>query len=446
MRRIITLAVCAAAFAGAQTTKLDLRTQAKNADFSAFLTTKPVKSGTTLPAACGVGEIFFKTDDPAGRNLYGCTATNTWTNISGMQGPTGPTGPQGPAGAGSGDVLASGNNTFTGRNNFLNGKVRLPEATFASSPGSPATGDVWLFTDASAAGTCSGGGSAKALCRWSGSAYQSIGGGSGGGGITYTADVDMSIVIDPDAHTVKVADFIPWLTSANAWTGVNDFSNGGLLPPHKTVATLPAASSNNKKLYVVTDGTSASDCTVGGGSTRSLCLSNGTVYVALGGAGGGGGGSTSAIVTLPAGLLENGLDGTESVIDSWYSAKVAKYTNGEGRASTWWTAIPTNWTGAAPRVRVFWFNAASSSSNTYKWELTTSCDASGGMTFNTAVSTTVNDTTAGGVPQITTYASSMPITGCTAGLDIRIRIKEGTSFSSTALHYVQGIEVVWPLS
>jgi hypothetical protein len=38
-----------------------------------------VPSGTTPPATCTVGQVFFDTDAPAGRNVYGCTTTNTWT-------------------------------------------------------------------------------------------------------------------------------------------------------------------------------------------------------------------------------------------------------------------------------------------------------------------------------------------------------------------------------
>ena len=57
-----------------------------------------------------------------------------------------------------------------------------PTYTFASPPDSPPTGAVYVFTDASSAGTCSGGGSALALCRWSGSAWGALGGSGGGGG------------------------------------------------------------------------------------------------------------------------------------------------------------------------------------------------------------------------------------------------------------------------
>lgn len=43
----------------------------------------PLVIGTTLPSTCAVGDMFFKTDAVAGSNLYGCTATNTWTAQAG---------------------------------------------------------------------------------------------------------------------------------------------------------------------------------------------------------------------------------------------------------------------------------------------------------------------------------------------------------------------------
>ena len=43
--------------------------------------TAPVKAGTTLPSTCTVGDLFYKTDATAGQNLYGCTSTNTWTQL-----------------------------------------------------------------------------------------------------------------------------------------------------------------------------------------------------------------------------------------------------------------------------------------------------------------------------------------------------------------------------
>jgi hypothetical protein len=66
-----------------QGTTVDLRTQARNVDFSGAPLTKTSKAGTVLPAACSTGETFFKTDAPAGQNLYGCKPDNVWSLLSG---------------------------------------------------------------------------------------------------------------------------------------------------------------------------------------------------------------------------------------------------------------------------------------------------------------------------------------------------------------------------
>ena len=58
--------------ANAQTTQVDLKTQTKNVDFTKASSTKPFKTGTSLPTTCAVGE-----------NIYSCTAVNTWTVQSG---------------------------------------------------------------------------------------------------------------------------------------------------------------------------------------------------------------------------------------------------------------------------------------------------------------------------------------------------------------------------
>lgn len=58
-------------------------TLASTFDISGKTSTKPVKSGTSAPGTCSVGELFFDTDATAGSNLQACTASNTWTTISG---------------------------------------------------------------------------------------------------------------------------------------------------------------------------------------------------------------------------------------------------------------------------------------------------------------------------------------------------------------------------
>lgn len=64
-------------------TAIHLQTQSKNVDFGAAQSTKPLKTGSVLPASCQVGEMFFRTSSTAGQNVYGCTAANTWVLQSG---------------------------------------------------------------------------------------------------------------------------------------------------------------------------------------------------------------------------------------------------------------------------------------------------------------------------------------------------------------------------
>lgn len=59
-------------------TQVDLRTQSKSVDFHAASSTRPLQSGTTLPANCVQNELFFLTSAPAGSNIYGCIATDNW--------------------------------------------------------------------------------------------------------------------------------------------------------------------------------------------------------------------------------------------------------------------------------------------------------------------------------------------------------------------------------
>jgi hypothetical protein len=69
----------AAAISSLAQTKVDLRTQSKSVDFSAASLTKPVRSGTSLPATCSAGEMFYLSNATPGYNLYYCTASNVWT-------------------------------------------------------------------------------------------------------------------------------------------------------------------------------------------------------------------------------------------------------------------------------------------------------------------------------------------------------------------------------
>ena len=65
--------------AGLGQTSVDLRTQSKSVDFSGAASTKPMQTGSSLPATCAVGQFFFLTNAPAGSNVYACNPANTWT-------------------------------------------------------------------------------------------------------------------------------------------------------------------------------------------------------------------------------------------------------------------------------------------------------------------------------------------------------------------------------
>jgi hypothetical protein len=80
-RRAILVAAWLIGAANGQTL-VDLRSQSKSVDFSGAPSTQPFQSGTVLPAACLLDQAFFQTNAPAGLNLYGCTAANSWTLLS----------------------------------------------------------------------------------------------------------------------------------------------------------------------------------------------------------------------------------------------------------------------------------------------------------------------------------------------------------------------------
>jgi hypothetical protein len=69
---------------GQSITTLNLGTQSKNPDFAALGFTRPITVGTSLPATCLVGQMYFNSSAPAGSNIYACTAANTWTLMGGQ--------------------------------------------------------------------------------------------------------------------------------------------------------------------------------------------------------------------------------------------------------------------------------------------------------------------------------------------------------------------------
>lgn len=98
------------------TSKLEDSAGSGTVRLGAKTATAPAKIGTSLPGTCTTGDQFFKSDATAGSNLYGCTATNTWTlQVGGGGGATGPTGPTGATGpTGTGTAGATGATGATG--------------------------------------------------------------------------------------------------------------------------------------------------------------------------------------------------------------------------------------------------------------------------------------------------------------------------------------------
>ena len=158
-----------------------------------------------------------------------------------------------------------------------------PSSTFASPPATPATGSVYIFTDASAVGTCSGGGSSLATCRWSGSAWAAVGGGGGGGGAPFLS----SLIAGPDSTK----------TIAGATHG---FATTALL-----VAVYDNASPRNAIAIAWTVNASTYDVVITFGSPQSnyYVVINGGVGPAgpTGAPGSGGGGGALSAITAASG-------------------------------------------------------------------------------------------------------------------------------------------------
>ena len=83
MRRILTIWGLSVAAVLAQTTVTGSKTVQGNWDASGANTTKPAKTGATLPATCSGGEVFFNTSASSGQNIYLCQPANTWTQVTG---------------------------------------------------------------------------------------------------------------------------------------------------------------------------------------------------------------------------------------------------------------------------------------------------------------------------------------------------------------------------
>ncbi len=139
------------------------RTVTGSWDASQAAASKPAKMGTVLPAACGTGEFFFLSTATAGKNLYLCTATNTWTQVA----PAGSGGGSGSAAVTGGAIAtapactsAAAGTIFFGDDSpyetWCNGTVW--KYRFNGSPATPADDSTFAWVNqGSATSTVSGG-------------------------------------------------------------------------------------------------------------------------------------------------------------------------------------------------------------------------------------------------------------------------------------------------
>ncbi len=172
---ILALFLMTVPYADAQT-QVDLANQARNVDFSKANSTKPAQVGPTAPSGgCSVGQIYFDYTATGGENLFGCTATNVWTLLSGSSGSGG-----GASMASQlGDFLASDTSSSTqtlgaGCNVTVPCQIRIGSASFsitapvsATISGTSANGTVFWYLsseqiltaghDSTATLTCAGG-------------------------------------------------------------------------------------------------------------------------------------------------------------------------------------------------------------------------------------------------------------------------------------------------
>lgn len=65
-------------------TQINLGSQGRNVDFTNAPFTRPIKSGSSLPAQCNSADFFFNTSATPGQNLFACLG-GTWTAMAAAQ-------------------------------------------------------------------------------------------------------------------------------------------------------------------------------------------------------------------------------------------------------------------------------------------------------------------------------------------------------------------------
>jgi hypothetical protein len=262
------------------------------------------------------------------------------------------------------------------------------------------------------------------------------------------------------------------------------------------VASLPSAGSSTGQIYVVTDSTSATACTTGGGSNKVLCRSDGSAWAPLGDGSAAGGtgltdpgsngivartgaGPTTAArtfqptaggaftwtngdgvsgnptpllilpvhVSMPVAGCNNATAGpafdlptTNAPTPTCYGTNVRfgglDFADSAVQKAYTHVRLPDDWgSGDTVDVKIKWFTTATT--NATKWQVKTGCPTDGttDMTVGPTLNTANTTTTNDGATASSsteTSIATLTVTGCTAGRDIFLELSRDNTDTNTA--------------
>jgi hypothetical protein len=281
--------------------------------------TAPIKTGTSLPATCTIGDYFFKTDATVGQNTYACTSTNVWT----LQGGAG----------GGGDVTAvlgqpneisvingTGPQVTVGlaTNLDLSTKNLLGETPLVFHGETVDANAVSLFiVDPTAPRTITiPDANSATVVPSTAPSNQFATALSGGGIISYAQPLFSNLggtASDAQIGRDTASGVAALDSSARVIARLQEY----------TVATLPVTPGTNRAV-IVTDANTATTCSAGGGANRVLCIYDGAAWQPISSGGGGGSGDVLSNTGVS-------IDG-EAALFSGTGGKTIKRATGTGVA------------------------------------------------------------------------------------------------------------------
>lgn len=389
---------------------------------------RPPHSGTALPSTCFAGELFSLTTAPAGANIYGCVATNTWA----VQGGAG-------SGGGGRELAIQNDGTAVGARSTAN---------FI-----PGTGIVNLIADTGTAINIQQ--SVDTAVMLSKVTHQAgtplLCASASASGTTYAC------ALAPTLTTYTTGMVLHWKIDATSTT----------TSPTLNVDSLGAKTVVDFQGNALTTGALVSGAAypVWYDGTHMRCM---TCGLGGGGSGNGSGGSIGTLnntsLSLPVG--EEYTPNAAVVVSSWFNNGNTNptwvYVGGVGAAmdmpgssctssgncaawtTFWW---PQNFNNSAPvSVVLRTMPVTNGDSGTITYSAQFACPADGtsltSPTFNTPSSTTLTVAAAAGAGQTVTI-SNIAISGCAAGSEAYLNIYRdgaGTPGSSTA-DYITAVRV-----